>query len=1082
MTSLNNDIECAWRQGLVKTMLKLAGERILYRCRITKSYSFCILILFISTASYGQSGLSENWVLESFNKQDGLPSSSITSSIIDKDGYIWFGTFNGLARFDGHKFQVYDRKSHPEIFSVGSVVALLESHDGTIYIGTNGEGLKKYVKGKLFNVPSDSSSANMIVTELAIDLDRQLWIGTRSGLKMLVNDSVKIAQSGNLLLNSVNINTISTDSKSNVWIGTQGYGIYKCKDENVVAYNTHNGLNSDVITSIQESENGEIWIGSDGGVNVITSNRIASHSADLGLVYDFVNTFYQDDNRNLWVGTDQGVSIYRNGSIVNDKLHEGLTRYSVETIIEDINGNVWLGTNKHGVMKLKPSKFVNYGLESNLEDVINVIYPDSDGTVWIGTDNGLKFREINSNEKFQYLEVTKGHRIKDVCEDDAGNLYVATYEGVFVMKNGRLIRTITMKDGLPNNRTRIVRMDSKNSLWIGTRDGLAKVTGDEITVYNKDDGLMNSFIMSIFEDQKGAIWVGTNGAGLHKYKKSQFEAYTSKDGLQGGVVFQIHQDKDGLMYIPTNQGLSVYDGTKFTSIIDEERELDRAIFHVLEDDFENVWLGTGTGVYRVAKSALYDVVINKKQYVDNIRLFDHSDGMLSNEISGASITTKLPNGDLWIPTIKGIANLPAKKMNLNHKPAYVLLESIEHADSLYLRQDKLRIQESLDHLNINFTGFDYFAPKKLQFEYQLIPFDKEWTIAGEDRTASYTNLPHGEYSFMIKVKNSDNVWSEAVNLASITVLPPFYKSLPFKFLSFVFTIIVIVLLIYFITKKMVNRNKKLSELVEEKTRALQKELNIRKEVEASQLYVAKQLEESLMIQKQGNAELKSANNELRQFAYVVSHDLKAPLRGIVTLVDFLSIDYQDKLGEDGLYQLGLLKKRVVRMNNLIEGILEYSRVSTGKETIVDVNTNDVVKMVIDTLNPASHVHIEVAPDLPTVSTAPVQIQQVFQNLLSNAIKFGDQENCLIEIGTHQKDDFVEFFVKNNGEGIDPKHQERIFKIFQTLKPRDEMENTGIGLSIVKKIVEGWGGQVSVDSSVGNGATFNFSVKMEMQKV
>jgi PAS domain S-box-containing protein len=222
-------------------------------------------------------------------------------------------------------------------------------------------------------------------------------------------------------------------------------------------------------------------------------------------------------------------------------------------------------------------------------------------------------------------------------------------------------------------------------------------------------------------------------------------------------------------------------------------------------------------------------------------------------------------------------------------------------------------------------------------------------------------------------------------------------------------------------------------------------------------------------------ELESANEELNNFAYVVSHDLKAPLRGISSLADWLSTDYADKFDDNGKEQMRLLINRVRRMDGLIDGILLYSRVGRVKETKVAVDLSRLVPEVIDLLAPPASITVTVENPLPTVMAEPTRIQQVFQNLLSNAITYMDKYEGKIRIACIVEGKQWKFSVTDNGPGIKQQHFDKIFQLFQTLAPRDRVESSGVGLALVKKIVEMYGGHVWVDSTVGEGSTFFFTL-------
>jgi len=249
---------------------------------------------------------------------------------------------------------------------------------------------------------------------------------------------------------------------------------------------------------------------------------------------------------------------------------------------------------------------------------------------------------------------------------------------------------------------------------------------------------------------------------------------------------------------------------------------------------------------------------------------------------------------------------------------------------------------------------------------------------------------------------------------------------------------------------------------------LEGEISVRKQIEAKQREIL--------------TKLKSANKDLSDFAYIVSHDLKAPLRGIKTLTDWISADYADRIDEDGKEQLGLLSNRVNRMHNLIEGILQYSRVGRVKEELARVNLNDVVPEVIDLIAPPPNISITIDNEMPTITCEPTRIMQVFQNLLSNAVKYMDKPQGQISLGCLEKDGYWRFSVADNGPGIEERYFKKIFQMFQTLAPRDEFESTGVGLTVIKKIVEMYGGQVWLESQPGQGSTFLFTFPKQKEEV
>jgi light-regulated signal transduction histidine kinase (bacteriophytochrome) len=222
-------------------------------------------------------------------------------------------------------------------------------------------------------------------------------------------------------------------------------------------------------------------------------------------------------------------------------------------------------------------------------------------------------------------------------------------------------------------------------------------------------------------------------------------------------------------------------------------------------------------------------------------------------------------------------------------------------------------------------------------------------------------------------------------------------------------------------------------------------------------------------------QIESISQEFKDFVYIISHDLKAPLRAISALIDWISADYADKFDSDGKEQLKLLVSRVNRMQNLMDGVLQYSRIGRVQEERTMIDLNKFLPELMETLNPPAKAHITVENQLPSIVSEQTRIKQIFENLLSNAIRFNDKPECLIKVGCTEEDGFWKFSVSDNGPGIAQQHFEKIFRIFQTLQAKDQFETTGVGLTIAKKIVETYGGKIWLTSTVGQGTTFFFTL-------
>jgi light-regulated signal transduction histidine kinase (bacteriophytochrome) len=386
-----------------------------------------------------------------------------------------------------------------------------------------------------------------------------------------------------------------------------------------------------------------------------------------------------------------------------------------------------------------------------------------------------------------------------------------------------------------------------------------------------------------------------------------------------------------------------------------------------------------------------------------------------------------------------------------------LKKDILVTDSITLPYDKSMI--SFDFAALNFT-----APEKNQYAYKLDGFDKDWIYCGNSRTATYTNLDPGEYTFKVKASNNDGVWNEKATSIKIIITPPFWQTWWFKLMATV-TLLIAGYLVYKIRMKAINHQKaQLEQQVQERTQNLAQmtieERKARREA------------------NEANKELERKNKELEQFAYVASHDMQEPLRTISSFVDLLNGQYKDRFDERAQKYMTYIVQGSDRMKVLINDLLEYSRIGKKREA-AKINLNETVNAVLQDLSKAitdAGAIIEIE-DLPIITAYPTEIKQLFQNLIVNAIKFRKKGTApRIKVAAKKQDSEWQFMVHDNGIGIEPEHSDRIFVIFQRLHTRNEYEGSGIGLSHCKKIAELHKGKIWVESTPGQGSSFFFTVK------
>ena len=422
--------------------------------------------------------------------------------------------------------------------------------------------------------------------------------------------------------------------------------------------------------------------------------------------------------------------------------------------------------------------------------------------------------------------------------------------------------------------------------------------------------------------------------------------------------------------------------------------------------------------------------------------------MRSSEITGPSTSTISNDGNLWFCTFSGVSIYnPHSSIKSNFKTPAIIEKIISDLETFdVLSESSIELPPQNDRLEIHFTGLSFYEPNNINFKYKLEGFDNGWRLSEGERKTSYTNLSHGTYTFKVKASNHDGVWNEIGDELVIIKAPFFYEILWVKFL---FVLIIVGLIIFVARKRAYNLrvlNNKLHDLVEKKTNEVVKK----------------------------NKNLEASNRDLKQFAYIASHDLKSPLRGITMMVDFILADNYENIDENGKTQLSLLQSRVKRMSSLIDGILTYSRAGSTLENKKPIDLDKTLPSIIEFIAPPKHIAINIMDKLPYIIEDEAAIQQLFQNLLTNAIKFNDKAKGVINIGYSDDVNRYSFYISDNGSGIKEDYLDKIFNIFKTFHSNKEIESTGIGLSIVKKIIESFDGEISVKSELGKGTTFYFS--------
>jgi ligand-binding sensor domain-containing protein/signal transduction histidine kinase len=735
-----------------------------------------LLLLIVPASVYA---LDPNRSLSEFGNQvwlteNGLPQNTVQAILQTRDGYLWIGTQEGLARFNGTSFVIFDKANTPQLKS-NDIRALLEDRSGTLWIGTS-YGLVRMQSGKFTSFTTAEGLPDNSVGPLAQGIDGSVWIATGAGLVRYANNSF-VASNTLAGLNLDNIQTLFQDTAGILWIGNAD-GVSSLKDRNVFNSKPTAELARRSVSAIVQDKTGRLWFGTNSGLISFDGDRVLTLTTKNGLPDDHINYLTADRDGSVWIGTSGGLARLRVDGSLTLAVAEGLSSNLILSVCEDREGSLWIGTESGGLNVLRNKKFTTFTTKQGLtSDLVKTIYQDRSGAVWIGTNGGgLNVLENGKFKAYSSKDGLASNVVLSLFGDDKGSLWIGTPDGLSQFKDGTF-KTFTVAEGLSSDFVRSIYVDRSGTVWAGTRSGLNKIQDGVFTIYTTRDGLANDFIGAIFEDSRGDLWVGTR-AGLSHLKDGRFTNFTTKDGLSSDVVTSLHQDRNGDIWIGTNGGgLNRLRGGHFVSYTTRNGLLDDVIYRILEDGEQNLWLSSPKGVFKLSLRDLNDFADGRSQYL-NTTSYGTSDGMLTRECSGGGYPAawKGNDGRLWFSTVKGIAMIDPSRIQFNSQAPAVAIEQVRVDDQPISLDNGIRLSPATTRLDFYFAAMSFVAPDKVRFKYRLEGFDPDWIDGGTRRAAFYTNLRPGNYTFRVIASNNDGVWNEQGAAFQFYLRPRFYQT------------------------------------------------------------------------------------------------------------------------------------------------------------------------------------------------------------------------------------------------------------------------------------------------------------------
>jgi ligand-binding sensor domain-containing protein/signal transduction histidine kinase len=743
------------------------------RVRILVRGILLFLPLLVATPAVA---LDPNRALSEFGNQvwlteNGLPQNTVQTIKQTRDGYLWIGTQEGLVRFNGTAFVVFDKENTSQLKS-NDIRALLEDRQGDLWISTS-YGLVRLHAGTFSSFTTAEGLPDNNIGPLAEGSDGTIWIATAAGMARFSNNAIGTFPG----ISGDNIQTLLTDSGGTLWIGTSN-GVVSLKNGNVIDSKPSRELAGQSVSAAVQDQTGRLWFGTNTGLVAFDGDRVTSYTTRNGLPDDHVNYLGADREGCIWIGTSGGLARLRLDAQPSLTVAEGLSSNLILAVFEDREGSLWIGTESGGLNQLRDKKFTTFTTKQGLtSDLVKTIYQDKSGGIWIGTNGGgLNLLKDGKFSSYTTKDGLTSNVILSLFGDDKGTLWIGTPDGLSQFKDGRF-QTLTVAEGLSSDLVRSIYVDRSGSVWAGTRSGLNRIKDGTFTIYTSKDGLANDFIGAIFEDSTSNLWVGTR-SGLSEFKEGKFSNFTTKDGLSSDVITSLHEDHERNIWIGTNGGgLNRLRNGRFVSYTTRNGLPDDVIFRILEDDQRNLWLSSPKGIFRVSLTDLNNFADGKTQFLSPVS-YGTSDGMLTRECSGGGYPAawRDNSGRLWFSTIKGIAMIDPARIQSNREPPPVAIEQVRSDDKPIAMGDGIQFAPGTTRLDFYFAALSFVAADKIKFKYKLEGFDPDWIDGGTRRAAFYTNLRPGVYSFRVIASNNDGVWNQQGAVFQFYLRPHFYQT------------------------------------------------------------------------------------------------------------------------------------------------------------------------------------------------------------------------------------------------------------------------------------------------------------------
>ena len=702
--------------------------------------------------------------LNGWTAENGLPQNVIRGIAQTPDGYLWVATLDGVARFDGVRFTVFNKSNTPGIAS-NRFGSMIEDRNGNLWFTSEGGNVTRYHRGSFHTYGPEEGIPVNSIRGLVLDSAGNVWMLSEESIeKWSEGTGFRDMTPDNLRMH---YEPLYWDNRG-FW-GEDKSSLRIFSDGHFVTYPLPAWLKGESIWNVGLDANGTIWLETSNGRQGSISP--GDQTAELIDPTRPQSVSYRDPHGHTW------------------RFHIGprLTRFldfessgqpasiSFTRFLEDNEGNVWIGTEGNGLYQLQEQSIDVYSKTQGLLDQdIYPIYQDRSGAIWLGAwQLGLSLFRDGRFTNYTTAQGLPGRRVSALGGDKAGDLWVATHGGLAVFRDGQFDQVPVL---LPERTVaQAILQDGGGTMWIGTTNGLVAYRDGPSRTLTVQDGLAGNDVKVIIESASGDLWFGGYG-GLTRLQDGRFTRWSERDGLPSDNIRTIYEDRDGVIWIGSyDGGLGRLKDGKFTRYSERDGLFNNGVFQILEDGRSNLWMSCNRGLYRVNKQELNDFAEGKRKTITSIA-YGKSDGMLNVECNGGMWPAgiKAADGRMWFPTQDGAAVVDPGRVRINPQPPPVVIEAALVDRVPVLLQSSLKIPPGKENLEIEYTALSFIHSDRIRFRYRLEGLDSSWVDAGSRRTAYYSHLPPGNYNFQVIAANSDGVWNDAGQRLAITVQAPFY--------------------------------------------------------------------------------------------------------------------------------------------------------------------------------------------------------------------------------------------------------------------------------------------------------------------